>query len=119
LYKTDLLFPFEYPITMDNYINSQLRSYGARISGSYQRRMERLRRFADNQRGRFNQSERSAAWALDYLRNYKTETFQVVDIPVANGDYDYCVREREGTVYYVQLTSDGSVRAPKVPPPWT
>ena len=104
---------------MDQHITSQLRSYGARISGSYQRRLERLRRFADNQRGRFNQSERSAAWALAYLRNYnKTETIQVVDIPTTNGDYDYCVREREGTVYYVQLKSDGSVHTPTVPPPW-
>jgi site-specific recombinase XerD len=105
----------------DQQLNSQLLRHGAHTSGSYDRRLERLHRFisydrtnktkprdakitaALNQRGKFNQSERSAAWALTYLRNYQHESFQTADIPTSNADYDYCVRERNGTMYYVQV----------------
>ena len=86
----------------DQRLNSKLLKLGAHTSGSYARRLERLNRFLAytprrtreweaktaaelNQRGKFNQSERSAAWALTYLRNYKTETRQSVTIPTANG----------------------------------
>lgn len=101
-------------------LNSRLLLHGACTSGSYARRLERLRRFENynhlpeirrnaritaelNLRGKLNQSERSAAWALLYLRNYENEGFQTVDIPTTNADYDYCIRERNGTVYYVQV----------------
>jgi hypothetical protein len=97
-------------------LNSSLLFHGACTSGSYSRRLERLRRFENynplpeirrnarisaelNQRGKFNQSERSAAWALMYLRN----GFKTADLPTRNADYDYCIRERNGTVYYVQV----------------
>lgn len=82
-------------------LNTELLKLGAHTSGSYARRVERLHRFltygprrtraweakrtADlNQRGKFNQSERSAAWALTYLRNYKTESHQSATIPTSN-----------------------------------
>ena len=82
-------------------LNTELLKLGAHTSGSYARRVERLHRFltygprrtraweakrtADlNQRGKFNQSERSAAWALNYLRNYKTESRQAATIPTSN-----------------------------------
>ncbi len=102
----------------DQQLNSKLLQYGAHTSGSYERRLDRLVRFmsypstkvrdaqitADiDQRGKFNQSEKSAAWALLYLRNYKMGAFKEVDISTTNGEYDYCVRERGGTVYYVQV----------------
>ena len=105
----------------DQDLNSRLLQYGAHTSGTYARRIERLERFICydrtsktkprdamitaqlNQRGKFNQSERSAAWALMYLRNYGNESFQTANIPTTNADYDYCVRERNGTVYYVQI----------------
>lgn len=103
-------------------LNSRLLFHGAHTSGSYNRRLERLHRFENynherefhrnakitaelNQRGKFNQSERSAAWALLYLRNYNNEGFQTVDVPTTNEHYDYCVRERNGTMYYVQIKS--------------
>ena len=103
-------------------LNSRLLFHGAHTSGSYSRRLDRLRRFENynhepearrnaritaelNLRGRLNQSEKSAAWALLYLRNYDNEGFQTVDLPTTNGDYDYCVREHGGTVYYVQIKS--------------
>jgi hypothetical protein len=103
-------------------LNSRLLLHGAHTSGSYERRLARLARFENynrepevrrnaritaelNLRGKLNQSERSAAWALLYLRNYDNEGFQTVDVPTTNGDYDYCVRERNGTVYYVQIKS--------------
>jgi len=107
----------------DQDLNSRLLQYGAHTSGTYARRLERLERFVHysqtantrsrdavitaqlNQRGKFNQSERSAAWALMYLRNYGNESFQTVNIPTTNADYDYCIRERNGTVYYVQVKS--------------
>lgn len=95
-------------------LNSELLRLGAHTSGSYARRLERLQRFlqyvprrtraqeakmaADlNQRGKFNQSERSAAWALMYLRNYKTESRQSVTIPTTN--------EAGYNVYYLQTGS--------------
>lgn len=82
-------------------LNTELLKVGAHTSGSYERRVERLQRFLTygprrtkawekkrnaelNQRGKFNQSERSAAWALTYLRDYKTETRQSVTIPTSN-----------------------------------
>jgi hypothetical protein len=108
----------------DQDLNSQLLQYGAHTSGSYSRRLYRLERFIAhdrtakvkprdakisaelNQRGKFNQSEQSAAWALLYLRNYGNEGFQTVDVPTTNDtNYDYCIRERGGTVYYVQIKS--------------
>lgn len=99
-------------------LNSRLLLHGACTSGSYNRRLERLRRFENynplpeirrnarmtaelNQRGKFNQSERSAAWALMYLRNYGTMGFQTIGLHTTNADY--CIRERNGTVYYVQI----------------
>jgi len=101
----------------DQQLNSKLLHYGADTSGSFDQKLQRLIRFMRyvpnksrdaqitaelNQRGKFNQSERSREWALPYLRNYKTETFKQEDISTLNADYDYCVRERGGTVYYVQ-----------------
>jgi hypothetical protein len=66
---------------------------GAPTTGSYQRRMNRLAHFIErnhsvlymresearrmeeyNQRAKFNQSHRSPDWALNYLRNYKTNS---------------------------------------------
>ena len=106
----------------DQRLNSKLLKLGAHTSGSYARRLERLQRFLAytprrtreweakteaelNQRGKFNQSERSAAWALMYLRNYKMETRQVGTIPTTNG----------WNVYYLQSGSWGHVSTPDVP----
>lgn len=97
-------------------LNTELLKLGAHTSGSYARRVERLHRFltygprrtraweakrtADlNQRGKFNQSERSAAWALTYLRNYKTETRQSVTIPTSNATDNSGIG---WNVYYLQ-----------------
>jgi hypothetical protein len=104
----------------DQQLNSRLLFHGAHTSGSRERRLDRLFRFENynharefyrnakitadlNLRGRLNQSERSAAWALLYLRNYANEGFHAIDIPTTNEHYDYCVRERNGTMYYVQV----------------
>jgi len=106
----------------DQRLNSELLRLGAHTSGSHARRLERLQRFREyvprrsraqeaklaaelNQRGKFNQSERSAAWALMYLRNYKMETRQVGTIPTTNG----------WNVYYLQSGSWGRVDTPDVP----
>jgi len=95
-------------------LNSCLLFHGACTSGSYTRRCERLERFENydrvpeirrnaritaelNQRGKFNQSERSAAWALLYLRS----GFQTTTVPTTNATY--FIRERNGTVYHVQI----------------
>lgn len=103
----------------DQRLNSKLLKLGAHTSGSYARRLERLGRFLTytprrtreweaktaaelNQRGKFNQSERSAAWALTYLRNYKTETRQSVTIPTANGTTN---ASPLWNVYYLQSGS--------------
>ena len=88
-------------------LNNELMRLGAHTSGSYLRRMERLLRFRSyppkvdmtaelDRIGKFNQSEKSAAWALLYLRNHKTETHQSVTIPVSNG--------RNWNVYYLPAT---------------
>ena len=83
-------------------LNTELLKLGAHTSGSYARRVERLTRFLAygprrtraweakltsdlNQRGKFNQSERSAAWALTYLRTHKTNEFQSATIPTTDG----------------------------------
>jgi len=106
----------------DQRLNSELLRLGAHTSGSHARRLERLQRFREyvprrsrtqeaklaaelNQRGKFNQSERSAAWALMYLRNYKMETRQVGTIPTTNG----------WNVYYLQSGSWRHVDTPDVP----
>jgi hypothetical protein len=89
-------------------LNNELLRLGAHTSGSYIRRLERLRRFQAyppkpnmdaelNLRGSFNQSERSAAWALLYLRASKTETLQSARIPVLDG------AERIWTLYSMPL----------------
>jgi hypothetical protein len=117
----------------DQFVNTHLLHYGARTSGTYQRRMQRLHRFIEasklnkkkydamisdemDLRGKLNQSERSAAWALVYLRNYKTETNEAVDIPTADAsNYDYCVRERNGTMYYMSHKSGRSFSSQTMP----
>jgi hypothetical protein len=89
-------------------LNNELLRLGAHTSGSYLRRMARLLRFRAyppkvdmtaelDKIGKFNQSEKSAAWALLYLRNHKTETRQSVTIPVSNG--------RNWNVYHLPATS--------------
>uniref|UniRef100_A0A6C0F8V0 Uncharacterized protein n=1 Tax=viral metagenome TaxID=1070528 RepID=A0A6C0F8V0_9ZZZZ len=100
-------------------LNTELLKVGAHTSGSYERRVERLKRFltygprrtraweakltADmNQRGKFNQSERSAAWALTYLRTYKTESYQSATIPTSNADD---APHPGWNVYYLQTGS--------------
>jgi hypothetical protein len=98
-------------------LNNELLRLGAHTSGSYLRRMERLLRFRSyppkvdmtaelDQIGKFNQSEKSAAWALLYLRNHKTETYQSVTIPVSNG--------RNWNVYYLPATPTNFI-PPRVP----
>jgi hypothetical protein len=100
-------------------LNTELLKLGAHTSGSYARRVERLRRFLEygprrtraweakltadlNQRGKFNQSERSAAWALTYLREYKTESRQSATIPTSNATYG---AQPGYNVYYLQTGS--------------
>jgi hypothetical protein len=88
-------------------LNNELLRLGAHTSGSYLRRMERLLRFRSyppkvdmtaelDQIGKFNQSEKSAAWALLYLRNHKMETRQSATIPVSDG--------RNWKMYYLPAT---------------
>ena len=100
-------------------LNNELLRLGAHTSGSYARRMERLIRFrAYKPRpdmtaeldliGKFNQSEKSAAWALLYLRNHKTETRQSVTIPVSHGP------ETNWTLYYLPATPTNFI-PPRVP----
>ena len=77
----------------DQALVTELLFNGAPTTGSYYRRMNRLARFIEynqavsylresdarrmeeyNQRAKFNQSHKSPDWALNYLRNYKTNT---------------------------------------------
>lgn len=77
----------------DQALVTELLFNGAPTTGTYQRRMNRLAHFIErnhsvlyrresearrmeeyNQRAKFNQSHKSPDWALNYLRNYKTNT---------------------------------------------
>jgi len=77
----------------DQALVTELLFNGAPTTGSYYRRMYRLSRFIEynqsvlylreaearrmeeyNQRAKFNQSHKSPDWALNYLRNYKTNS---------------------------------------------
>ena len=77
----------------DQALVTELLFNGAPTTGSYYRRMYRLARFIEynqsvsylrdsearrmkeyNQRAKFNQSHKSPDWALNYLRNYKTNS---------------------------------------------
>jgi hypothetical protein len=101
-------------------LNTELLLRGAATSGSFERRLARLQRFMEyedkqmssrqvlrklileeqekmSQRAKLRASEHSAAWALLELRNYKTETRDVVEVPITNetcvcGPNLYCMQ---------------------------
>ena len=91
----------------DQALVTELLFNGAPTTGSYYRRMNRLARFIEynqsvlylresearrmkeyNQRAKFNQSHKSPDWALNYLRNYKTNSStSIVPKPYVRPNY--------------------------------